>query len=196
MIFSADELQGEFFSAQEQWRLRSPTGTYGSSTPLNLTPTALEQWKQPIRTYQQEQRQVVQQPSLFPLAVPSSPIVDPWQLPQHNALFWRQKTIEGDRPAFYFVIDYAYPLLLYVGETGRGQHRWQQNHDCKRYLEQYLFAHRQGQIPVSVGVAFDYGAPAHRKQRQQQEQQLIAYWKSPFNKENWHYWRTPFVAKP
>jgi len=195
LAFSADGQQGELFSAQEQWRLRSPTGHYGSPATLDLTAATLEQWKAPIRTYQQEQRQAIQQPSLFALAEGHPPIVDPWSLPPHNSLFWRQKTFGGDRPAIYFVIDYAYPLLLYVGETGRGQQRWQQAHDCKHYVQRYLFAHHQGHVAVAVGIAFDYTAPTHRKQRQQQEQQLIAYWKSPFNKENWLYWRTPFVTE-
>ncbi|WP_448534299.1 GIY-YIG nuclease family protein [Parathermosynechococcus lividus] len=195
MHSNSPEQQGELFSAQEQWRLRSPAGTYSSTGNLELSLATLEQWKLPIRTYQQQQRYAVQQPSLFPVAeAHPALIVDPWSLPQHNPLFWRQKRIGGDRPAFYFVIDYAYPLLLYVGETGRGQHRWQQEHDCKRYVQHYLFVHRQKQLAVEVGVAFDYSAPTNRKHRQQQEQQLITYWKSPFNKENWQYWQTPFVG--
>ncbi|WP_448526639.1 GIY-YIG nuclease family protein [Parathermosynechococcus lividus] len=196
MHSNSPEQQGELFSAQEQWRLRSPAGTYSSTGNLELSLATLEQWKLPIRTYQQQQRYAVQQPSLFPVAeAHPALIVDPWALPQHNPLFWRQKRIGGDRPAFYFVMDYAYPLLLYVGETGCGQHRWQQEHDCKRYVAHYLFAHRQNKLATEVGIAFDYRAPANRKQRQQQERQLITYWKSPFNKENRQYWQTPFVGE-
>ncbi len=36
-------------------------------------------------------------------------------------------------------------------------------------------------------------APIATKPRQQLESALIAKWKSPFNKQNWDVWGTPFV---
>ncbi|MEL7053370.1 MAG: GIY-YIG nuclease family protein, partial [Cyanobacteria bacterium J06588_5] len=101
----------------------------------------------------------------------------------------------------YFVIDYAtvtaegvsQPLLLYVGETIKSNQRWKGEHDCKRYLLNYRQSHYDNGLKSELGIAFWPEAPADRKARQQIESALISRWRSPFNKENWQFWNTPFV---
>jgi hypothetical protein len=96
--------------------------------------------------------------------------------------------------AVYFVIDRELPLVLYIGETCKSNVRWKGEHDCKRYLQNYVAAHRPHQLPVTVSIGFWRDAPAQTRPRQQLEQALIQLWKAPFNKENWQQWGTPFVG--
>lgn len=159
----------------------------------------MQQWKQRIAHYQREVaiRPPAQQGSLFEL-VESTPSldpesIDPFSLPQENTEFWRWKADSQGGAALYFVIDYAEPLLLYVGETIKSNQRWKGEHDCKRYLMNYRQAHYQNQLDSALGIAFWPHAPAHTRQRQKLESALIYRWRSPFNKENWEFWGTPFV---
>lgn len=196
--------QGQLFPPDVLWRVRGQTGQYhvgpsqGNSSPLQFD---LDAWKQPIRTYQSQipQAKTPAQVHLFDIRLfdieapsPTSEDLNPFALPRENTLFWRQKTAPKGQAAFYFVMDYHYPLILYIGETGRSGQRWQGNHDCKQYLQNYVAAHRQANAAVSVGIAFWYHAPSRKQQRQQQERHLILQWRSPFNKENWPYWQMPF----
>jgi hypothetical protein len=92
------------------------------------------------------------------------------------------------------VIDYELPLLLYVGETIKSGQRWKGEHDCKRYLLNYRQVHYQHQLPSQLGIAFWPHAPTQTRSRQQLELGLIYRWRSPFNKENWEFWGTPFTG--
>ena len=121
--------------------------------------------------------------------------LNPYDLPQQNTEFWRGQFPEGGGAAFYFVSDANLPLLLYVGETCHANTRWKGEHDCKRYLMNYVELHRRYERSVSVQVAFYLDAPEATRDRQQLEQQLIQTWRSPFNKENWKHWGTPFIGQ-
>jgi hypothetical protein len=87
------------------------------------------------------------------------------------------------------------PLLLYTGETGKSNQRWKGEHGCKHYLLNYQQAHYHYSLPTEIGIAFWQDAPAQTKARQQLERDLILKWRSPFNKENWAFWGTPFTHK-
>lgn len=195
-LFSASELRGSY--------------KVTPATP-QITANALKEWKQRIFAYQQQVRQQSpQQGSLFQAslleAAPIDPVnpadsanlnnpdaIDPWGLPQQNTEFWRWKADEAGVAALYFVIDYESSILLYVGETVKSNQRWKGEHDCKRYLLNYRQTHYQLQLPSSLGIAFWAEAPAATRPRQRLELALIKKWRSPFNKENWQFWGTPFV---
>ncbi len=156
-------------------------------------------WKQRIFQYQQ---QVIQeappaQISLFDgqgLGVDLENL-DPFRLRSQNIEFWRWPAEEPGLAALYFVIDHEQsPLLLYVGETCKANQRWKGVHDCKRYVRNYIAAHRIHGLPVSVSIGFWTHAPAATRPRQQMERSQIEKWRSPFNKENWRHWGTPFMG--
>lgn len=197
---------------------------------LELSATALTQWKQRVFDFQQAcQRDRPAHPSTTPVAltdasqgdlfasqgslfdatasylneppVPapvSAPkplaLPDPFSLPRQNTEFWRWTYADAGIAAFYFVIDWELPLLLYIGETVKSNQRWKGEHDCKRYLQNYVTAHRSHHLPVTVNISFWREAPSDRRDRQRLESALIRTWRSPFNKENWARWSTPFVG--
>lgn len=201
------------------------TGRYLSQPKLlPISRDALQSWKQRIFDYQQQIRihPVIQQGTLFDAPTTADPClkqgyrtqesggsylgtpppdaidpdqIDPFRLPQQNTMFWRWKTTDSGIAALYFVIDCELPLLLYVGETCKSGQRWKGEHDCKRYLDNYLLAHYPLQVPTRLGIAFWSQAPHTTKARQAIELALIRKWRSPFNKENWEFWGTPFVGK-
>lgn len=119
--------------------------------------------------------------------------LDPFSLTAQNIEFWRSPADEPGLAALYFVIDQELPLLLYVGETCKANQRWKGVHDCKRYVRNYVEAHRIHHLPVSVSIGFWPHAPEQTRARQRMERSLIEQWRSPFNKENWKHWGTPFV---
>lgn len=188
-------------------QLQDVRGTYHVQPGLGLTAAQIMAWQTKIHQYQQSlmNQAPPSQISLFPAldhATPASipesdcliQTLNPFTLRQQNTEFWRWQPITPGQPALYFVIDYQWPLLLYVGETLNDQQRWQGDHGCKQYLQNYVSALRTAQLGVSVGIGFWPGAAADRKARQAQERALILHWRSPFNKENWHYWQTPFIG--
>jgi hypothetical protein len=168
---------------------------------LEMNAPTLQGWKQRIFQYQQ---QVIQgskpaQIALFdsdPDAIDFE-VLDPFGLQTQNIEFWRWPAHEPGLAALYFVIDHELPLLLYVGETCQANQRWKGVHDCKRYVRNYIAAHRIHNLPVSVSIGFWTHAPAATRPRQRLELMLICKWRSPFNKENWRHWGTPFIgSKP
>lgn len=169
-------------------------------TPLlEIGATALQGWKQRIFDYQAQVRQEVQpaQASLFHLnsggMEPES--LDPFQLRSQNIEFWRWPADEPGLAALYFVVDHTLSLLLYVGETCKANTRWKGVHDCKRYVRNYITAHRVHDLAVNVSIGFWPHAPADTRLRQRLESAMIDKWRSPFNKENWRHWGTPFVHR-
>jgi hypothetical protein len=185
-LFSAGELRGAYAT------------TPSPETAISLE--TLSTWKQRIFHYQQQVKQSMPmaQGTLFDLA--PSPLetldgesLDPFGLPQQNTEFWRWKTEEAGVAALYFVIDYDLPILLYVGETVKSNQRWKGEHDCKRYLLNYRQTHYQLQLQSMLGIAFWPAAPKQTRLRQKLESTLIHKWRSPFNKENWQFWGTPFI---
>jgi len=181
-LFSASELKGCY-------AVTPPAGS-------DLSPTALTDWKQRIWQYQQQVRLQIpmQQASLFePEATIDPEVIDPLTLPRQNTEFWRWKAEDIGVSALYFVIDYDLPVLLYVGETVKSNQRWKGEHDCKRYLLNYRQAHYQHGLASTLGISFWAEAPTQTRPRQRLERALIQKWRSPFNKENWQFWATPFV---
>jgi hypothetical protein len=165
----------------------------GSTIPLG----ELQGWKQRVAAYQAQviAAPAVEQGTLFELtAATPATTIDPFALPPQNAEFWRGRFHESGVPALYFVVDHEVPVLLYVGETVKSNQRWQGVHDCKRYILSYVEAHRHHDLPVTVNIGFWPHATADRKSRQGLERELIRRWRSPFNKENWATWSTPFVG--
>lgn len=194
--------QPSLFSASE-WQASYSAKPQGDS--LKISCEALQIWKQRVFEFQQQIKVTppAQQGTLFDLATPAESIdlidpnsIDPFQLPQQNTEFWRWKAADQGVAALYFVIDYELPLLLYVGETVKSNQRWKGEHDCKRYLMNYVAAHRSHDLPVMVNIGFWANAPAQTRPRQQLESALIYKWRSPFNKENWSFWGTPFIGNP
>ncbi|MEL6353654.1 MAG: GIY-YIG nuclease family protein [Cyanobacteria bacterium J06627_28] len=188
--------------------------TYENFQPqLTVSAAGLKAWKQRIVRFQSALAPDVMQGSLFGLALdsdeafcdasPSSTsaiasTLDPFSLRRQNTEFWRWRFDDVGVAAMYFVIDYAkagenQPLLLYIGETVKSNQRWKGEHDCKRYLLNYRQAHYDHGLTSELGIAFWPNAPTERKARQQLESALISRWRSPFNKENWRFWNTPFV---
>ena len=169
--------------------------------PLEMSHTALNAWKQRVFQFQQTVQQelnAAQQGSLFgdvPSAAEVAIAIDPFALPRQNVEFWRWSVEDAGVSAYYFVIDYDLPILLYVGETVKSNQRWKGEHDCKRYIENYISAHRQAGATTTVGIAFHHWAPSATRPRQQLETALILQWRSPFNKQNWGFWGTPFVGE-
>lgn len=198
--------QRSLFSVAEERKL------YGyRCTDVQISPQMLQAWKQRVHRFQQgviAEQQAPCQGSLFAESVaesggdyaaiatptPDPNQLDPFTLPQQNTEFWRWKFDDVGVAALYFVIDYEVPILLYVGETVKSNQRWKGEHDCKRYLVNYRQTHYQLEIPTALSIGFWPHAPAERKPRQQLESALIKKWRSPFNKENWTFWGTPFVG--
>ncbi|MGI0493111.1 GIY-YIG nuclease family protein [Alkalinema pantanalense CENA528] len=187
-LFSAKELAGTYLTQRSQ--------------TLEMDATALTDWKQRILEYQTavEIIPAIAQGSLFDfgLSTPPSQTTDPdrlnpFELPQQNTQFWRWKAEDLGVSALYFVFDYTLPILLYVGETVKSNQRWKGEHDCKRYLLHYQQAHYNNNLPTQLGIAFWQDAPQQARSRQKMESTLIYKWRSPFNKENWAFWGTPFV---
>lgn len=189
--------------------------TYENFQPqLSLGPTELDTWKQRIIRFQTQLQTApaTQQASLFELDAPAAApddaaTIDPFTLRRQNTEFWRWQFDDVGVAAMYFVIDYAAkdsetagetgectPLLLYIGETVKSNQRWKGVHDCKRYLTNYRQSHYENGLESELAIAFWPHAPEDRKARQKLESDLIYRWRSPFNKENWRFWNTPFVS--
>ncbi|MEP0910889.1 GIY-YIG nuclease family protein [Leptolyngbya sp. GB1-A1] len=165
--------------------------------PLRISAIALQEWKQRIYEYQTQVRATPPQAevNLFgePIELPVADRLDPFTMRQQNIEFWRWKNSDQGTAALYFVIDYELPILLYVGETVKSGQRWKGEHGCKWYLDHYCSANSLHKIKTAIGIAFWSQAPAATRPRQQIESDLIYKWRSPFNKENWTFWGTPFV---
>ncbi|MCS6959599.1 MAG: GIY-YIG nuclease family protein [Pseudanabaenaceae cyanobacterium SKYGB_i_bin29] len=154
---------------------------------LTLTPEALSTWQKKVYNFQQQVRGAsVSQTSLFS-DMNFSPL-DPFKLPIYPEDFYRLDQASSDA-CIYFVCDLDAYLILYIGETNNLQKRWQGLHDCKKYLQQYRSVSRS-----TIGFSFYWQAPMPKRSRQRLEKSLILHWRSPFNKENWQYWHTPFIC--
>lgn len=188
--------QGSLFTAAEQRTLSYSNAR--TKPTLDIDADALQTWKTKIYHYQQRMRaaQPAQQATLFQLE--SSAIdphtIDPFGLEYQNFFFFNWPSDRHpSAPCIYFVIDTTLPLLLYVGETCQANQRWKGVHDCKQYVLNYQSAHFKHHLPTAINTAFWWETPTATRPRQQLESGLIKRWKSPFNKENWSVWHTPFV---
>ncbi len=184
--------------SQQDLKAAEVSWAYNQPDQASLTAEELQTWKQRIWQFQQtvQNDATPSQGSLFAIPEPSpATAIDPFTLPQRNAEFWRGQFNDAGNAALYFVVDHELPVLLYVGETVKANQRWKGTHDCKRYILSYVAAHRAHQLPLQVNIGFWPYAPEDRKGRQALEAELIQRWRSPFNKENWRKWATPFVGK-
>lgn len=201
-LLSDSALQAASYSTYQNFQPRTKVGL-----------TELKAWKKRVIDFQ-TQLTAIEQGCLFgedstdssndsgsysenPWPYPVSTI-DPFALRKQNTEFWRWQFDDVGVAAMYFVIDYAStahsrPVVLYIGETIKSNQRWKGEHDCKRYLLNYRQAHYDSGLRSQLGIAFWPKAPSDRKARQQLESALIRHWRSPFNKENWQFWNTPFV---
>lgn len=188
--------QLKLFDAPSPYRVSRP-----ESLPMNRE--QLVRWKDSIFAYQQTVKVTPppQQTTLFELATTTwhqPDEIDPFALPSHSSLFWRQASFaepldSSNQGYLYFILDRSIPLLLYVGETKlTPNQRWQGTHDCKDYILQYIELHRRYQLVVEVVSAFWPHIPPQKKILQQWERHLILKWRSPFNKECWQWWGKPF----
>ena len=188
--------QLKLFDDSSPYRVARP-----ESLPMNRE--QLMRWKESIFAYQQTVKVTPppQQTTLFELATTTwhqPGEIDPFVLPSHSSLFWRQASLAGpldssNQGCLYFILDRSIPLLLYVGESKlTPNQRWQGTHDCKDYILQYIELHRRHQLVVEVVSAFWPHIPPQKKILQQWERHLIFKWRSPFNKECWQWWGKPF----
>ncbi len=178
---------------------------YDSGASYEMGSQSLQAWKAAIAKFQSSITIMIPdtQTSLFDL--PSCHCdpheIHPFKLPIQPAEFYRLPSADGGDACIYFVIDLVaslqspvlLPVLLYIGETYRSNKRWKGIHDCKRYLLNYREIHSTYDIPTQIVMTFWWNAPSSTRPRQQLERILIEKWRSPFNKENWHFWQTPFV---
>lgn len=191
--------QPSLFTVAEQQALYRTR--YQQAKPqMSLTAEALRMWQERILNFQTQVGQMSQalQPSLFlgPDYETLAAAIDPFSLQRRSLNFWRWPVDSTGVAALYFVIDYRWPLLLYVGETCKANQRWKGEHDCKRYVANYQALHTQHGLMTTVGIAFWMDAPSEVGDRQRLESLLIERWRSPFNKEHWQCWGTPFIGDP
>lgn len=162
---------------------------------LILDKKTLILWKSRVIAYQKEIKikEEPQQLNLFDIPKNyDSSTIDPFSLELHSSSFYRMPSRGGEN-CIYFVIDKIAPLLLYVGETKRTpQKRWSGVHDAKKYIMNYIELHRKYGLDVCIGTAFWRNIPVDRTSRQKIEKELILKWRSPFNKESWRWWTSPF----
>ncbi|MFW6296841.1 MAG: GIY-YIG nuclease family protein [Halothece sp.] len=185
--------QPELFSTQNF--TESPFGK--RQDKLVMSRQQLIQWKNRIFKHQEKVRQAPpKQKTLFDnLSKSTADIIDPFNLKLHNPEFYRMPD-QGEQCCLYFILDMAMPILLYVGETKQTvRDRWGNsgtNHDCERYISNYISLHRYYDLEVQACSAFYYDVPEDTRSRQRIESELIYKWRSPFNKENWKWWGQPF----
>ena len=206
---AGDGKQQSLFSVAEQ-RTFNPVGPKAEPN-LDIDKAFLQKWKAKIHTFQDRvlNEQSIQQTSLFgaldvnvesvePQASSAHGVeadrINPFSLDLHNFFFFQWPADRHpDSACLYFVIDTRVPLLLYVGETCQANQRWKGVHDCKQYVLNYQSLHFKHQIPTAINTGFWWDAPSETRPRQQLESALIYRWRSPFNKENWTFWGTPFI---
>jgi hypothetical protein len=186
------------FSVQEERGIYNPGPV--RKPELAMEQENLEDWKQAIASYQQEIRihQPTEQGMLFSMerTTANPEAIDPFYLKLHNFFFFERPASHlPAQPCIYFVIDIAVPLILYIGETNKANQRWKGVHDCKRYVLNYRHLHHRYGLKTAINTAFYWETPAATRPRQKLESALIYKWRSPFNKENWEFWGTPFIGE-
>ena len=189
--------QGSLFSEAIQRNSR----LHDSSTNYEMGSQSLQLWKEAIAKYQNSVSTMIPatQGSLFDLPISHCDphVINPFDLKVQPAEFYRLTHDDAGDACVYFVIDIGNSLhssvILYVGETCRSHQRWKGVHDCKRYLLNYRELHTTHKLPTQIVMTFWWDAPLAARPRQQLERILIEKWRSPFNKENWNFWRTPFI---
>ncbi|MFB6274644.1 MAG: hypothetical protein ABEI32_00655 [Halothece sp.] len=187
--------QEELFSTQNfakpRWERRQDD--------YKMSHDQLIQWKQRIFNHQKDIPYQIptQQNSLFETErISTADKINPFVLELHNWRFYRMPWINTKSCCLYFIVDLAWSLVLYIGETKRSAHeRWGRNgynHDCDSYIKSYIQLHRDYKLDVRVAASFYYDVPLETRERKKIESELIHKWRSPFNRENWKWWGQPF----
>ncbi|WP_019499368.1 GIY-YIG nuclease family protein [Pseudanabaena sp. PCC 6802] len=193
-----DEQQFLFSDAEVNYQVKpSP-----SAQPIwEMDRSRLEKWKVSIAEYQHgvRQGQCTKQGELFDLVAPTylssmpSPEIDPFCLRLHNFFFFDRPSDIGSDSCLYFAIDTLAQIILYIGQTCKVDRRWSNQHDCKRYVDNYKQLHFTHGMPEAIAIAFYWEVPQDDRLRRQLELNEILKWRSPFNKENWALWSAPFA---
>jgi hypothetical protein len=191
----SSDTQISLFSSEHLRQLQQPLL---HEPELEMSQVALVRWKAAIASFQHQVKihAPMQQGDLFGMDAPNHAdpdAIDPFSLPFQNTEFWRWRVEDVGVASLYFVVDHDVPLLLYVGETVKSNQRWKGLHDCKRYMMNYRQLHNRYHLPSSLNISFWRDAPTRTRDRQKLESGLIYKWRSPFNKENWSFWGTPFT---
>jgi hypothetical protein len=162
---------------------------------VEMDRVTLQQWTQTIADFQsQVQQHAPQQINLWDTAPTIVGGINPFTLEFQNFFFFQWPSDRNPSDAcLYFVVDTTANVLLYIGETCQVNQRWAGYHDCKRYVLNYQAAHFQHKIRTTINIGFWWDTPNVTRSRQRLESELIETWRSPFNKENWAFWGTPFV---
>ena len=198
--------QGDLFASGASGLPAAATGAHGPRGELPLLRHQLEDWRARLASYQQplfagepgQGEQGLLFASAHDPACDQAAWLNPLTLRAQPLSFWRWPEAPQQGAALYFVIDRtsdtASPLLLYVGETGRADHRWKGEHDCKRYLAAYSEAVQTVNLSLQLSIRFWLDVPSAIKPRRALEQALIQRWQPPFNKETRERWATPFTT--
>ncbi|WP_341530053.1 hypothetical protein WKK05_12565 [Nostoc sp. UHCC 0302] len=108
---------------------------------LVMSADALLKWKGQILEYQQKVREnkPPQQTVLFDIAAKhcDPERIDPLLLRLAPLSFWRMPSDSPGEACFYFIIDSAACVVLYVGETCKSNKCWKGIHACKDYIGSY-----------------------------------------------------------
>jgi soluble lytic murein transglycosylase-like protein len=199
--------QGDLFANPDSSLSATASTAAGDIEALPLLRHQLEDWRHRLASFQHPlfagHPTLGQQGLLFAAAGDATSqqaaTLNPLELRPQPLSFWRWPAAPHQGAALYFVIDLASsgasPLLLYVGETGRADHRWKGEHDCKRYLAAYSEALQKVKLPLQLSIRFWLDVPEAIKPRRALEQALIQRWQPPFNKETRERWATPFTAE-
>ena len=199
--------QGDLFANPDSSLSVTAATAAGDIEALPLLRHQLEDWRHRLASFQHPlfagHPNLGQQGLLFAAAGDATSqqaaTLNPLELRPQPLSFWRWPAAPHQGAALYFVIDRASsgasPLLLYVGETGRADHRWKGEHDCKRYLAAYSEALQKVKLPLQLSIRFWLDVPEAIKPRRALEQALIQRWQPPFNKETRERWATPFTAE-
>jgi hypothetical protein len=182
----------------------SPQASQHLDLELRLETEQLLGWQQALARFQEPlfagAKVASCQGDLFATTGSSDPAsaINPLDLRAQTLQFWRWPQAPQQGAALYFVLDAPtgsqWPLLLYVGETGRADLRWKGEHDCKHYLAAYSEAIGRAGLSCQLSIRFWLDVPQAVPARRQLEQALIRRWQPPFNKETRQRWATPFTA--
>lgn len=190
--------QGDLFAATD-------TAGIGPERELALNRDQLLAWQERLAAHQAplfepDRQPACEQGALFasPASMPATRDLRLLELRSQPLSFWRWPQVSPQGAALYFVTDRPqqldHPLLLYIGETGRGDRRWKGEHDCKAYLARYGEALQRQGLEPQLSIRFWWDVPAQIRPRRQLEQALIQHWLPPFNKETRGRWQAPFTA--
>jgi hypothetical protein len=163
---------------------------------LEMSKESLLLWKEKVSNHQSQAKsgKIGTQSCLFDSTdAIESLAIKPFELRLQSMEFYRLPVSDRGNASIYFIIDCAAQTILYIGETCRSNLRWKGHHDCKRYIQNYQNLHYSHGIKTAINAAFWNYAPFETKERQRLELDLIYHWRSPFNKEIWQYWGTPFT---